>query len=187
MTHSIEVSTLKALLLCAAKNDVRYFLNSILLESSGGTLRAVSTDGNCILVVDLGPTDIPAGAVIVPRASVELAIKAAGKAKCVMYTPDTLAGIPFTAVEGKFPDWRRVIPRAPLSEAEQFGYSVNGEILARAQKAFYAVGGSSKIPLEQCHGGALRMCAERAVAVVMCINKNWAIDTCPLMYLGDAP
>ena len=50
MQFSIPVDTIKALLLAAAKGDIRYYLNAVCLDvAPDGTAVAVATDGHIML------------------------------------------------------------------------------------------------------------------------------------------
>ena len=102
-----------------AQQDVRYYLNGLFLERAGGQLRAVASDGHRLMVTEAaseGP-DLP-GAILPGRAVKELS-KLTGKADgeaSLAIAPDaarvTVAGITLTTktIEGRFPDWRRVVP-----------------------------------------------------------------------------
>jgi DNA polymerase-3 subunit beta len=105
-----------------AQQDVRYYLNGLLLETSKRRVRAVATDGHRLALCDLPieNQDVTAGQVIIPRkgvlelhrllgsgAEVELAIGS-------NHIRATLDGIRFTSklIDGRFPDYERVIPSA---------------------------------------------------------------------------
>jgi DNA polymerase-3 subunit beta len=105
-----------------AQQDVRYYLNGLMLEIGDGMLRAVATDGHrlalCDMEVDLKVGD--ARQVIVPRKgiqelqrllegsddSVEIEV---GSNHIRMRTADVC----FTSklVDGRFPDYERVVPK----------------------------------------------------------------------------
>jgi DNA polymerase III sliding clamp (beta) subunit (PCNA family) len=69
----------------------------------------VTTDGHRMFVARLN--DKPAADVIIPLADVQAALKLAG-ARCqeIEVTADKIGQIAYTAVDGTFPDWRRVVP-----------------------------------------------------------------------------
>ena len=116
MQFTIETNELKALLLCAAKNDVRYYLNGIHFESTNNGIIAASTDGHRLLCVNL-PTEHAEGIkALIPRALIEAAVKT--KAQVIDISIDG-ANVTLTSMgqnvsgsltEGVFPDFRRVIP-----------------------------------------------------------------------------
>ena len=116
MQLTIKTNELKALLLCAAKNDVRYYLNGIHFESTPNGIIAASTDGHRLLCVNLPDQQAEGVNCLVPRALIEAAIKT--KAPTIDITIEggnvTLASmgqnVSGSLTEGVFPDFRRVIP-----------------------------------------------------------------------------
>lgn len=105
-----------------AQQDVRYYLNGLLLEASQGRLRAVATDGHRLAMCDTEAsieTDAP-HQVIVPRKGVlELARLMTDESALVRvslganYIRASSPDFTFTSklVDGKFPDYERVLPR----------------------------------------------------------------------------
>ena len=105
-----------------AQQDVRYYLNGLLLETGSGRLRAVATDGHRLALCDTeaGISDSDVHQVIVPRKGVlELARLMTDEDASVNitlgqnYIRATGADFTFTSklVDGKFPDYERVLPR----------------------------------------------------------------------------
>lgn len=105
-----------------AQQDVRYYLNGLLLEASSKRLRAVATDGHRLALCDTEAEidDNTAHQVIVPRKGVlELArlMTDEGAPVDIMlghnYIRATTSDFTFTSklVDGKFPDYDRVLPR----------------------------------------------------------------------------
>jgi len=104
-----------------AQQDVRYYLNGLLLETGGKVLRAVATDGHrlalCEVEVDGG--DAPEQQVIVPRKGVmELQRLMSGEGDLTIelgtnHIRIQLEGIRFTSklIDGRFPEYDRVIPQ----------------------------------------------------------------------------
>ena len=104
-----------------AQQDVRYYLNGLLLEVGDNTLRTVATDGHRLALCDQSArTDVDSGRqVIVPRKGVqelsrlldeddsEVEIKLGSN-----HIHIALGGIRFTSklIDGKFPDYQRAIP-----------------------------------------------------------------------------
>jgi len=83
-TVQVEACILAAALHCAAKDDVRYYLNGVhLFEHREGVLRIESTNGHVLFVHDYPVEKVPAWAkgdgVIVDRAKLGKVIAAAGK------------------------------------------------------------------------------------------------------------
>lgn len=105
-----------------AQQDVRYYLNGLMLELARGRLRAVATDGHRLALCDM-PVDITIAdtrQVIVPRKGIQELMR-------LLESSDTLiqvnvgtnhigvsnADIRFTSklVDGRFPDYDRVVPK----------------------------------------------------------------------------
>jgi DNA polymerase III subunit beta len=105
-----------------AQQDVRYYLNGLMLEPGAGLLRAVATDGHrlalCDLAADVGEGD--SQQVIVPRKGVqelqrllehneaELEVEIGSN-----HIRITTSDLRFTSklIDGRFPDYTRVIPK----------------------------------------------------------------------------
>ena len=126
---SVPQKTLKGLInqvhFAMAVHDIRYYLNGILFVAEGKTLTLVATDGHRLALAQATlETDIPKQEVILPRKTVlelqrllkdekdgeESVIEmrfAANQAKF------SFSGMEFVTklVEGKFPDYNRVIPK----------------------------------------------------------------------------
>ena len=105
-----------------ASQDVRYYLNGMLFESEGHGLRTVATDGHRLATCrrEVVTESLPDHQVILPRKGVlELVRLLEAEDKPVrlqIYRSNlraALDGFIFTSklVDGRFPDWRRVIPR----------------------------------------------------------------------------
>lgn len=104
-----------------AQQDVRYYLNGLLLEIGGGRVRAVATDGHRLALCD-EPTETPKGdavQIIVPRKGVLELIRLLdekGDNAVVQVSRNhirvDLGGLQFTSklIDGKFPDYTKVIP-----------------------------------------------------------------------------
>jgi DNA polymerase-3 subunit beta len=106
-----------------AQQDVRYYLNGLLLEIGKGYLRAVATDGHRLasaeVALETGIGDEPRQ-IIVPRKGVlEMQrLLANGEAEVALSIGSnalrlTVAGARLTSklIDGRFPDYERVIPR----------------------------------------------------------------------------
>lgn len=105
-----------------AQQDVRYYLNGVLLEMGADRIRAVATDGHRLSVCDaLVKTGAPKTTQsIVPRKGIlelqRLMTESAENATVTLsenHLRVDLGGIAYTAklVDGKFPDYDRVIPQ----------------------------------------------------------------------------
>ena len=114
-----------------ANQDVRYYLNGLLLEFRGPRLRAVSTDGHRLAQAEIGlqqasPTE-ELHQCILPRKGVQelsrLIQNSDDTVDIVVGKASLKAGIgdvTFTSrlIEGRFPDYNRVIPRADQCDKE---------------------------------------------------------------------
>ena len=107
-----------------AQQDVRYYLNGMLLELKGNQLRVVATDGHRLAMCTLpSPVDVGGDTqVILPRKGVlelnRLLLEDAEDIVVVIgsnHARATTNDFTFTSklVDGKFPDYERVLPRAP--------------------------------------------------------------------------
>ena len=105
-----------------AQQDVRYYLNGLLLEVRSGQLRAVATDGHRLAMceVDTGVDRNDEHQIIVPRKGVlELARLMSSDSEHVNlvfgsnHIRATTPNFTFTSklVDGKFPDYERVLPQ----------------------------------------------------------------------------
>src|SRR5213083_1118870 len=122
-----------------AQQDIRYYLNGLLMVVEGGELKLVATDGHRLAFAALPLTaNLPRQEAIVPRKTVvELAkLLAESDDEVRIELSPTQAGFSFGSIElvsklidGKFPDYTRVIPtqhknrmqaeREPLRQALQ--------------------------------------------------------------------
>lgn len=103
-----------------AQQDVRYYLNGLLLETSKKRLRAVATDGHRLALAEISidNQDVTAGQVIIPRKGVLELHRLLGSGEDVELAIGSnhirakLDGIRFTSklIDGRFPDYERVIP-----------------------------------------------------------------------------
>ena len=106
-----------------AQQDVRYYLNGMLLEIDAAVLRAVATDGHRLALCEtaLGAKAKSSQQVIVPRKGVlelQRVLTADGTAEVAIGTNHVRAqigDIRFTSklIDGRFPEYSRVIPAAP--------------------------------------------------------------------------
>ena len=104
-----------------AQQDVRYYLNGMLLETAGQHLRAVATDGHRLALcqAELAGNGVDEQQVIVPRKGVlELQRLMTGEGPInIELGPNhvriELDGIRFTSklIDGRFPEYERVIPK----------------------------------------------------------------------------
>lgn len=106
-----------------AQQDVRYYLNGLLLETEGKTLRAVATDGHRLALAELQmDQEAPRNEqIIIPRKGVlelQRLLDGDGEVTLTLGTNHVQAkidSIRFTSklIDGKFPDYDRVVPEDP--------------------------------------------------------------------------
>ncbi len=111
-----------------ANQDVRYYLNGMLFEIDGTTLRSVSTDGHrmAVSLVQLG-AEFVNKQIIVPRKGVQELVKLldAPEQPVVLQIGSSnvraeVNNFVFTSklVDGRFPDYRRVMPQSTSKTLE---------------------------------------------------------------------
>ena len=106
-----------------AQQDVRYYLNGLLLETEGGSLRAVATDGHRLALCEMALEDKAKSnqQVIVPRKGVLELQRILGTEGTIELAIGTnhvraqIGSIRFTSklIDGRFPEYGRVIPASP--------------------------------------------------------------------------
>ena len=109
-----------------AQQDVRYYLNGMLLETEGKYLRAVATDGHRLALseADLEGAELNDQQVIMPRKGVlelQRLMTTGGNLDIELganHVRIQLEGIRFTSklIDGRFPEYDRVIPQESSNE-----------------------------------------------------------------------
>ncbi len=124
-----------------AHQDVRYYLNGMLFETEGEELRTVATDGHRLAVCSMSiGQSLPSHSVIVPRKGVIELMRMLdggdnplrvqiGSNNIRAHVGDFI----FTSklVDGRFPDYRRVLPKNPDKHLEA-GCDLLKQAFARA-------------------------------------------------------
>ncbi|MGE0582956.1 MAG: DNA polymerase III subunit beta [Steroidobacteraceae bacterium] len=111
-----------------AQQDVRYYLNGLLIETDGNNLRAVATDGHRLAICECnleGKAKSPQQ-VIVPRKGVLELQRLLGSEGSIELTIGTnhiraqIGDVRFTSklIDGRFPEYGRVIPASPTRIVE---------------------------------------------------------------------
>ncbi|HDR9176356.1 TPA: DNA polymerase III subunit beta [Burkholderia vietnamiensis] len=135
-TIHFTVAQLKAAQILAAQQDIRYYLNGVFIEATPFETRLVATDGhkagvfryaveNDVLAGATVENDVLAGAtveVIIPHEAIDR-LKAAKSdmtavvrlevedRQCSLCVDAMGARIQFVAVDGRYPDYRRIFPK----------------------------------------------------------------------------
>jgi DNA polymerase III subunit beta len=128
----LEQAALKRLLdkthFSMAQQDVRYYLNGMLLETSGNVLRTVATDGHRLAFCETALTEATNSThqVIVPRKGVlelQRLLGAEGVVELQVgsnHVRAQIGDIRFTSklIDGRFPEYGRVIPNEPPKQVK---------------------------------------------------------------------
>lgn len=152
-----------ALLHFAANNDIRYYLNGIKVEATAEATRIIATNGHVLGVYHQGmlvnevdkPTEL-----ILPRRVLEMVAKASRHGAMPLWIEgadlawslhDMLLdfSLGFKPIEGKFPDYMRVMPKTLSGEVAHF----NPEYLMLLNKAARSMGWKSIIPWRLDYNG----------------------------------
>jgi len=186
-TINIYRTKLKAASRFMAVQDIRYYLNGLLIESNDTQTRIVATDGHTLFAGfdDAKDDNVGSFAGIMPSDTVKqiLAWKAPHKSAAdmpvVLTTSDDPTGehraewcgnvVIFRLIEGKFPDYTRVIPQAVSGLAGNY----NPDYLARCKAAGIDLGNSKLYGINLTQNGdgpALVTFSAQAFAVIMPIR-----------------
>jgi hypothetical protein len=136
---TVKAELIRAVQACQAKNDYRYYLNGFLLASNGDI---VGTNGN-ILYKSIYISDA------VEAVEVDTIIKIDGKiplnASSVTFAPidefsghattDTGKVYPYIVVDGKYPNYERVIPEEIRLNFSN-GFGITAELMAAIPDVF---------------------------------------------------
>lgn len=170
MQFTIKTNELKALLLCAAKNDVRYYLNGVHFESSAHGIIAVATDGHRLLCVNLPNEQAEGVKALIPRALIEAAIKTKAPTIDVMIEGANVTlssmsqNVSGSITDGVFPDFRRVIPNSVTGEFSQFQH----DYMAEFDKVGHLLNGTTASILHNGGSAALvKFDCDNAIGVLM--------------------
>jgi len=128
VSQSVMVRLLEKTHFAMAQQDVRYYLNGLLIETGPNQLRAVATDGHRLALCQVATEDAGQAEkqVIVPRKGVlELQRLLSGEGDLTLELGDNhvriqLDGIRFTSklIDGRFPEYERVIPQDTDNQLE---------------------------------------------------------------------
>ncbi|CAB4147830.1 DNA polymerase III, beta chain, central [uncultured Caudovirales phage] len=148
----IRKAHIQAVMLFAGKKDIRYYLNGACIDTGEHGAHLVATDGHTMAIACISTAPLPVGQIIIPRAMLD-GIKSSKKDHAVIVTFDDAPendvknrkitinndGIESSMEEldGRYPDYRRVIPKTLSGEVAQFQI----EYLMRGQKAAEILGG----------------------------------------------
>ena len=162
-TLYIPADLLRAAMICASTEKGRYYLNGVFIDPAG---LVVSTDGHRAFVgkfdiCEAGdgsqrPAPASFGGYIIPLATLKRVLTG-NKARLIAVSGDEIDGQRYEAVDGTFPDWRRIVPPAEASgEPAQF----NPAYVADMGKigALIGAGGKGRLGAHFHHNGAGNPC-----------------------------
>lgn len=126
----------------AARSDVRYVLNGVMVDAGPEGLFLVGTDGHAIAVARIAATPHPARQYIIAGDVADLIAK--NKRKPIEFDPDAMRfdNVNATEIDGRYPDWRRVI-QYKASDAIAF---FDPKFHARVDAAAQMIQGKRKTP-----------------------------------------
>ena len=169
-----------------AHQDVRYYLNGLLLELDNNRMRAVATDGHRLALTDksIDYTASSAKQVIVPRKGVLEIVRLlniAGEAVHVrlgenhLQVATTGQSLTTKLVDGRFPDYERVIPR-----------ETDNRVIADRELLRAGLGRASILSNEKFRGIRLNFKENLLVAVAHNPEQEEAEEEIEIEYGGDA-
>ena len=174
-----------------ANQDVRYYLNGLLLEFRGRRLRAVSTDGHRLAQAEVGlqktsSDDEEVHQCILPRKGVQelhRLVQSSDEPVEIVVGKSSLrtviGDVTFTSrlVEGRFPDYNRVVPRSDQCDKEA---EVDREMVRRSlQRASVLSNEKYRTVRLSFSEGALHVTANNP-------DHEEAEDEVDIEYRGDA-
>ena len=120
MRITIQSNTIKAIAMFAGgKNEIRKYLQGVLIETGPKGIFAVATNGHCLAVTRLSSVPHDYSAVIIPNETIASAVKATKLGLFIDFDMEgekriiTISTIDAQfrglELEGRFPDWRRVL------------------------------------------------------------------------------
>ena len=140
----IDKKQIQAALLFAAKKDIRYYLNAVLVETTPGETRLVATDGHALLVQRYAAVNAETVSVVIPRDVLE-GVKGGGH---IVGVRDALGWslidgntrTAFTPTDGQYLDYRRLLRATKAQSGDTSAGHFNPEFLVKYQKAARILG-----------------------------------------------
>lgn len=144
---------LKAAALIAARQDIRYYLNGVLIEVFEHEARLVATDGHRLVILRRLIEGAAPAQIIIPTEIIALVKPSKNKAlakAAIIYDPAKPSGratieylkvgIQFDPIDGKFPDYTQTMNKAckPSGEVTHFNLSYLDSFRKCAEVAFGA-------------------------------------------------
>lgn len=144
-----KLAWLKAVMLTAAKNDVRYYINGVMVRNG----EMAATNGHMALIIKSDGIKSD-GEYIIDNHTLKMIVNSykivTGDTPVeVKYGTTGIGRISITPVDGKFLDVNRVIPQEPSGEIAHF----NAEYLLACQKANEEFLGRKNVYIKLQHNG----------------------------------
>lgn len=185
MPQNVFKSLLEQTAFAMARQDVRYYLNGVLLEAQQDRLRAVATDGHRLALCDVDVA-IPAEVkkqLIIPRKGVQELLRLVGETDADMeivmgknQIRITVDNYVFTSklIDGKYPDYNRVIPE--LSETV---------VLAEREPLKQSLSRASILSSDKYRGVKITLEQNKLRALVHSPDQEQAEDEIDVEYAGE--
>lgn len=145
MQHIISRKHILAAGQAAATKDLRFYLNGVQVEADQNGTRYIGTDGHILFIAldNAAVTDEPFTMIIpgevvasIPKAKKDPEQLELASMESTRYM---LGAQVFTPIDGKFPDWRQVVPS--VQDAQPTGAAFNSALVARLRSAFLLMQG----------------------------------------------
>ena len=133
MQFTIDQNSLNAMLVLAAKKDIRYYLNGLHIEFTPEFTRVIACDGHKLGIYQkaVDSFNIGCGSITIPREVIENLPKNAGLLEFAQFDANLwqlTAGsvsLKFAPCDSKYPDFRRVVDQANKTSGEAAGFNLN--------------------------------------------------------------
>lgn len=141
--QKVFIEALRFVSHCASIKDVRYYLNGVRFELTPTSLTMIATNGSSMAMVEIvGDYGSATGAFTVKRSDIKFILNAIkpdkGRVSIVLAGDFTIQStttqpLKFEALDGVYPDWRRVMPRGEPVATPTIDIATN--LLADSAKA----------------------------------------------------
>jgi DNA polymerase III sliding clamp (beta) subunit (PCNA family) len=182
---------IRAAIHTAAEKDIRYYLRGVLIEGESTYTRVVSTDGHIASVQGYEVENAGTAVFILPLATAKMV---GAKDKFCEFTSEdegktwamktNSVSVNFPPVDGKFPDWRRIVPK-PRYDIEQKPSQFNPELLIRFSKAAKILDQKTVIVTHNDNGaGLVSIGLTNYAGVIMPLSSKF-VDTAIIKTFDD--
>ena len=191
MKATLLIKNLKAISRFCADGDIRYYLNGVKVESAPSETRLIATDGHilgCQRQTIGADENEERGDFIIPLDTVKTILRWKAPSKVyqdipVIFTTESPTQIRaqwhdnivvFSPVEGKFPDYHRVIP----SQLDQGQHLYSPDLIAKLASACNDINGKSKVMSYSFgfNGAGLALINDNFIVVIMEIKGDILTD-----------